>query len=201
MTTETLDGAVEATKYEKATPRILWLLREPNDPTGEITDLRIGLREFATAGRIHPAWAHTFTPVARTSYGLMHPAEAWEQWAHDQHRYAPTLSAIAVVNIKKTGGGAVAEWDKLVQAFGDGKRLREQVAALRPEIVIGANNLYICREWIDPTWDPKFPVDETKPYEARRDPNGTVWVHANHPSKPKDDETYFVRIRDAIAAV
>src|SRR4051812_34743622 len=110
------DGVVDIESYRKARLRIVWFLREFNDPAqkwdGSICDV---LSSFARDESIHHHWRFTYGTVAQVTYGLLHPDEPWETWSSDEARYAPMLNQIAVVNVKKIAGRSVAVWKQLEQ--------------------------------------------------------------------------------------
>jgi hypothetical protein len=195
--THVFDGAVDPARFECAPKRIVWLLREVNDPAGNLTDIRGNLRRFADKRYISPPWKPTFGPVARVSYGLLNPTDPWERWCDNVEEFSTALGQIAVVNVKKIAGGAIAKWAELKAAFkAHEPELRAQLDALSPQIVIGGNVMSLCRNWLG-GWPPPA-VAKSGPYLARRVGDAT-WVHANHPNYRGGYRSYFDRIRDGIA--
>jgi hypothetical protein len=194
-----LDGAVDRDRFDRAQKRIVWLLREVNDPEGNLTDLRSDLKEFADQLRIAPAWTRTFCAVARVSYGLLHPTDPWERWCKVQSEFSTALGDVAVINIKKTAGGASARWNELAAAFkANEEQLRLQLGELKPDIVIGGNVMWFCRDWLG-GWDPRFAKDRNAPYPTRC-VGGILWVHAHHPNQRGSHRAYFERIVSGIMA-
>lgn len=185
-----LDGAAVPEHFRGARPRVLWLLRDVNDPGGQITDVRIGLREFANSGRI--AWKQTYGAVARVSYALLHPDEPWDHWCEREEVFASALGDIAVVNVKKTAGDSTVAWHELESAFtANEAQLREQFENLDPQIVIGGNVLWLFRHWLK--WEPSFSEGEEDPYPARL-VGSAIWVHAHHPNHRGSHRRYCDRI-------
>ncbi len=130
------DGIVDPDRWWKASVRVLWLLREVNDIRqtregdgggGLPATLRNSSRDMDANGV--PTWG----PVAKVTYGLLNLEQPWASWAHRTDIYHPTLRSIAVVNIKKTGGGAVSKWKELEKAYEANKvALLEQIREADP---------------------------------------------------------------------
>lgn len=195
--TYVLDGAVDPARYNIAPKRILWMLREVNDPERNIKDLRNDLKSFADERSIHLLWTRTFGPVARISYGLLNPDDPWTRWCNEPSVFSPALAQIAVINVKKSAGGATARWSELRNHFAVNEpMLKEQVRELNPDVVIGGNILWLCRDWLAP-WLPRF-GHRDEPFPARL-VGGAIWVHAYHPSHRGYHERYFQRIAQGIA--
>ena len=200
---EMLDGIADQQAWDAAPLKILWLLREVHDPSqtwkGEGDE---GLRSTLRAWSAHlPSTSvPTWLPVAKVTYGLLHPDQQWADWAHDRSDYLGSLRSIAAVNVKKTGGGATSEWAQLEEAYAQNKdRLWDQIEDAEPDVVIGGNVLYLLRnelDWPAPTLPRARAAEPDRYASAVKD--GTVWVHAHHPAHRGQHERYFIRIRKAI---
>ena len=67
--------------------------------------------------------------------------------AHQPDRYSPALRQIAVINVKKTGGGSTSKWQELVEAYERNEAaLWAEINALDPHVVVGGNVLWLFRE-------------------------------------------------------
>lgn len=132
-----LDGAVDAERYINSSPRILWILREPNG-SGP-WDLREYFREkLFTNNR----WRATAAVPILVSYGLLNGAIPWDALPVDPKNIADSLRETAIININKRGGGSRVKWKHLRQArFDFGDIICNQIEALKPQIVVLAGTL------------------------------------------------------------
>lgn len=130
------DGAVCGETYESTWPRIVFLLKEVNDPGGGDWDLRDFLR---SGGR----W-QTWNNVTRWTEGILalpeiHPWKNLERI--DENARTRGLRKIAAVNIKKTPGGATADAGGLHRfALENGEFIRRQLDLYRPNLIVGCGS-------------------------------------------------------------
>lgn len=128
------DGAADDGAYAASTPKLLFILKEVNDPDleGEAWDLRNYMRE---GGR-----SATWSNVARWAEGLR-DATLDRPWAElsdvDEARRITALKSIAAMNLKKTPGGAVAnKFNLFTTASEDRSFLSRQFALYDADIVV-----------------------------------------------------------------
>lgn len=201
------DGVVEPHAWRAAPMRVLWLLREVNDVAGTWRGVADGgmpttLFEWSLARTRHKEGVRTWGPIAKVSYGLLHPDEPWSTWSTRPARYYASLRSIATANVKKVAGGSVSKWGELVDAYEENEdELWSQIEEADPHVVIGGNVLWLFRERLgwDPPRLPKVRDREVPSYAAVRH-NGQVWVHAHHPAHRGQHERYYQRIRAAVEA-
>ena len=200
---EMVDGVVDQEAWDAAPLKILWLLREVHDPSqtwkGEGDGgLRSTLRAWATD--LPAGSGPTWLPIAKVTYGLLHPDQPWADWAHNRSVYLGSLRFIGAINIKKTGGGATSKWAQLEEAYARNKdQLWAQIYEAQPDVVIGGNVLWLMRKELD--WPaPTLPrVRDAAPDRyASTVKDGVVWIHAHHPAHRGKHERYLSRIRKAI---
>jgi hypothetical protein len=185
------DGIVDRGRFEG----ILWLLREAHVKRGPLEDLAEGLLGLAEAGRFHGTWVRTYGLVAKVSHGLLNPGEPWESW-QDTATYISSLAKIAVINVKKTGGGRRVVPSEIAAAASAGQeRLRRQVREIAPRIVILGGTAEVLADW--------FPGQSNTCAESdhfgswRQD--GAIWVSAYHPQQTaQGHRPYFDNVRNAI---
>jgi hypothetical protein len=185
-----LDGAVDSARYDAASPRILWVLREPN---GEGPwDLREYFRETLFT---YNRWQSTAALLIRVSYGLLHNCLPWGTWADDARAIADALRGVAVININKRGGDATVDWGRLYRASLDfGPFLVRQVDALAPSIVILAGTFDVLPDAIRQRL---VEFDESDLRATRVD--NRIFVRAYHTNQRHiTHEAYYSRIRDDI---
>ena len=199
------DGVVEPYAWGEAPLRVLWLLREINDRRGTWRGVAGGgmsttLFEWSLPGRMSKNGVAPWGAVAKVTHGLLHPDEAWGTWARRSNRYYPSLRSIALVNTKKTAGGAASKWSELVEAYKANEPvLWDQIESADPHVVIGGNVLSLFRKRMD--WNPpRLPKvrDSTVNSYPSVELVGRVWVHAHHPAHRGSHERYYTRIRAAI---
>jgi len=70
------DGIVDYDIFAEQPVRILWILKETNDPKNHCTDLR----EFLKAPTTYSKWKRTWLPVLTVSHGLL---SKWEGRTED----------------------------------------------------------------------------------------------------------------------
>lgn len=110
--------------YEREPRRLLFVLKEPHGT--QWTDAREQLSS-PPRGMWHA--------LARWAYGIVKGFPDYSTIGHQQRRWA--LSRIAIINLKKEGGGKNADRD-VISAFAHRDRdiLREQIEALAPTMVV-----------------------------------------------------------------
>ena len=130
------DGVVDEEAYLTSRPKLLFLLKEVNDPTGGGWDLRDALRE---GGR-----AQTWNNVTRWIEGIRRlPQDTpWSQLSRvEKDRRIRVLRSIVAINIKKSPGGNVANVDLLRRITReDSEYLRRQFALYGPDVVISCGS-------------------------------------------------------------
>ena len=122
-----VDGIVNEDVYSGQRPKILWVLREPN---GEGFDFLDYLRDVTA----YPKWKQSYGLVVKISRIVLEGhVDDPDQWGiccpEVMHR-------IALINIKKTGGGRAVNRDALKQAFAENKDfLRNQILEIKPDYI------------------------------------------------------------------
>lgn len=122
-----VDGVVNEKVYSSQRPKILWVLREPN---GEGFDFLNYLRDVTA----YPKWKQSYGLVVKISRvvleGHFDDPEQWDVYCPE------VMHRIALINIKKTGGGRAVNWDALNQAFAKNEDLlRRQIVEIKPDCI------------------------------------------------------------------
>jgi hypothetical protein len=156
------DGVADEIAYASSSPKILFVLKEVNDPDGGGWDLREYIRG---GGR-----AQTWNAIARWVTGIAAlPQETpWETVAEvsDTTRIA-ALRSIAAMNLKKSPGGSSTEYGSLEAiARADSDLLAEQFRLYNADLVI------CCGGMVGELVDEVLQLDPTR--EWRRTTRG-VW--------------------------
>jgi hypothetical protein len=100
------DGVINETLYNDTTPKILFITKEPNDPSQEKGDFR-------------KAWMdgikYTFAyRIAEWSYGILNNFPEYDQIWKDHTAPNNAIQQIAFMNIKKSGGGGSSEYHNMM---------------------------------------------------------------------------------------
>lgn len=142
------DGIIDEMEWRKVSPRILFVMKEPNDPDNfDDCDLRKILRDGALGGlsgekrfELNTTWPL----VARWARGILDGFLPWmapgiqEDFLNHEVR-APWLRKIAVINLKKSGGSGTTEKGSLRERTNKyRKALRAQIREIDPDIIICA---------------------------------------------------------------
>jgi hypothetical protein len=147
------DGIVNENLFQKAELKILFLVKDANDPSqgqwnlADYLDKRLS-QNFSI--RI-AEWAYgilnDFPPIDTATPELLHSA----------------LRSVAVMNIKKIGGGARAKYEEIAQhAQRDREFIQKQIAITGPTIIVGGiKTTAVWSEFLD---DVKF---IQSPYDIR----------------------------------
>jgi hypothetical protein len=142
------DGIVCPIKFGKhpnSKRRILWILKESNDPNGggwSLTDF-LATRVDESEGLYHyNRWRATFGLVIKVSFGLLNGFVDYDKIEKDLKKASEILDYIAVINIKKVPGGSRASLSKLAEEINP-PEIQKQILEIKPDIVIGGNTLWI----------------------------------------------------------
>lgn len=128
------DGAVDEEKWEGASPKILFLLKEAytDDDKNESWSLCKLIRERWKEPKSLLWWN-----VGRWAYGIQHTTKDCIPRFPEDKAAAKALFEIAFVNIKKSGGLKSSDSDDLKKYVeSDGDLIKKQVELINPDIII-----------------------------------------------------------------
>ena len=126
------DGVIDENAYLNSCPRLMFILKEVNDPDGGNWDLR----EFIRDGAREQTWSN----ITRWTYGIRSIEKdiAWDnlqQITEEQRK--EILKSICAINLKKSPGGHTTNKDILATvAFEDKIYFKEQFSFYDPDLVI-----------------------------------------------------------------
>ena len=172
------DGVMDEEAYLASRPKLLFLLKEVNDPAGGDWDLREVLRE---GGR-----AQTWNNVTRWIEGIRRlPQDTpWSQLSRvDKDRRTHVLRSIVVINIKKSPGGHTADVDLLRRITReDAEYLQRQFALYEPDVVISCGSATTATfldaiGTSDVVWQ-----RTTRGIRYHQIPKGGVFIDYSHPA-------------------
>jgi len=139
------DGIVNEDQYKMAREKVLFLVKDANDPNRTRWDL---------ANILNDRLSHNFPiRIAEWAYGILNGFPPI-----DSFRYEPlhdALKSVAVMNIKKIGGGAEAKSQEIaLYARRDREFIQKQITLTSPTIIVGGiKTVPIWSEFLD---DVKF---------------------------------------------
>lgn len=126
------DGIVDEKSYLSSYPKLMFILKEVNDPGGGNWDLRDFLREGART--------QTWNNIARWIKGIRNLSQdiewriAKEMSEQDRREI---LKSICAINLKKSPGGYITDNDSLSKvAIEDKDYLNQQFSLYDPDLVI-----------------------------------------------------------------
>lgn len=126
------DGVAHEEGYLASSPKLLFILKEVNDPDGGDWDLRELMRD---GGR-----PQTWNNIARWTEGIRN-ISADLPWSDlekiDEARRKHSLCSIAAINLKKSPGGHTADSSIVATVAAEDKEfLNRQFALYAPDIVV-----------------------------------------------------------------
>ena len=128
------DGVVDKDAYMASSPRLLFVLKEVNDPGGGGWDLREFLRNRGCD------YTSTWANISRWIEGIRRLPQdiPWQELEEiDPKRRQRAFHSIAAVNLKKSPGGGSTDWKELWAAVNvDGPFLKRQLALYGADVVI-----------------------------------------------------------------
>ena len=149
-------GVVNEKLYEESKPKLLFLLKEANDPDRkESWNLDGFLHSEIDKNHLYTMWRAVGTWV----YGFYNdfPPHT-EIYSEDMSNLFEGLRRISAVNIKKTGGGGSSDWDELVEHTKKNKYLLlEEIKIINPDIIICGGTFWIIEKVFN-----DFKVEESK---------------------------------------
>lgn len=138
------DGVVDIDCYLAASPKILWILKEPWETLkdGEAGGGWSVTKDLLGAGRVDNKG--TYAPMAYVTYSIFNGFPKWNDISYvtKDPRVADSLKNIAYINVKKFPGKTTsntAEIEKYYEKFRP--LLLHQIQVINPDIIIGGRVL------------------------------------------------------------
>ena len=138
------DGIVDTEIFASQEVKILWILREPN---GEGFDFMSYLKNPTNYNR----WKASYGLVVKISYAMINKISDWKSIPDPSKIVHETMSKIAIMNIKKTGGKATINSKKILAYSLENKNtITSQIIDISPDIIIfGGTKNYILPDEIN----------------------------------------------------
>ncbi len=200
-----IDGKINDIEYDKASCKILWILKEANI-SSEDKEKEIDVCEgFRNGWHIKNALSvPTFRKMIYATYGILNPNVEWENVPYANQEAYEVIQQIAYININKFPANSSSTDLEIKKAYNNGKyELLKQIDYLRPNIIIFGNTLkYFETEdlakigWNIKNTEKKYAEINTKNTAFYIISDDKLCIDVYHPSYPKiADKTYWEEIR------
>lgn len=136
------DGINNEQLYDNASPKILFITKEPNNPKQEAGDFR----EWWKDG-IASTFSHR---LAEWSYGLLNNFPEFDEIRKDKQPLN-SIQQVAFMNIKKSGGSGNAEYQRMIDHVKfNFDFLHRQIEIISPDIIITGTSWNELRDGLFP---------------------------------------------------
>ncbi len=172
-----IDGIVNENQYKN----VVWILKETNNFDGAINQL---VNEVVTSKRKSGLWkGMTWHNIGRASVKILNPSASFNETEKQKKN---SLLNIAIINIKKTTGGATAN-SKVIQKFAADYQnlIIEQLILLNPKTVVLGGVFHILYTILE-----LERISTTNRYKSNLFKD-TIFIKANHPATRKKKRDYF----------
>ena len=170
------DGIVHEPTYANAQVKLCFLMKEPNNPAKDDFGAKFDFREW---WRDEPIKGAFTARIAEWSYGLLNGFPPYDElWNVDE---GPAIQevrkAVALVNVKKSGGGGSSEFKQFMRSLGASEKqqailaelVREELRIIAPDVVIMGLTWSKLRDLLFPDvkWRPSGYDVEVGEWEGR----------------------------------
>jgi len=179
--------------YNKVTPKILWILKEPNDKNEATWDQRAFHNKDIS---LYKKWRKTYKLIIKITYAILNNISEYKN-IPDEYEIRHILKKIAFINIKKKGGTAIANDSSIRKIYyKDKKLILEQIEILKPDIIINCSRVWnLLLDFLIPI-TPKKIKNNIFHYGFK---NNSLIINAYHPNNRKiTDVLYFNNIMEYI---
>lgn len=191
------DGIVSEKDYLNSEIKILWILKDPNS-SGEdgAWDMREHIKSnLKTKNGILKGWSATFKKLIYVTNGILNNLSWNDELSHPSYKpeVIDELKKIAYINIKKTGGGSVANANDIQEYYNYSKKLLfEQIEEFNPSIIIFGGTYKFFQD------DLKLDNLEDFGSCSATFKNNILYIKAHHPMYTIKEEIYFNDILKAV---
>jgi len=137
------DGIINEKIYQTASPKILFIMKEPNNPKQDPGDFREWFKD-----EIKYAFSYR---IAEWSYGLLNNFPQYDDIWTKKDSAHKAIQYIALMNIKKSGGGGNSEYTRMMEHVKiNFDFLHRQIAIILPDIIITGTSWPVLRDGLFP---------------------------------------------------
>lgn len=195
------DGVVDEEVWNHTKIKVLYLLKEVNGADEEWDE-----RDYLKNYNVDPTYVKTHSPTIDTlikwQFGINNgkdiPWDKTEKMAMEKNTQTSMLEQICLVNIKKTAGGGIVNWEKFDAYFTNQEnqlRLKKQLDFYSPNVVIcGGTAWHLCQikgwnydEWSQTKRGVRYFKDDT-----------TVYLDFCHPNNRGPKNMIYYALLDAL---
>jgi hypothetical protein len=136
-------GATDKATWDNAPIKILWLLKEAHGDGG--WNCKAWLKGMSTGDSsyfTYSKWQSTFLPIAKASWQVIADTP-FDKLPKEPRDCCKSFRHIAYLNVLNKPGKSRTPYSRLKEGFGDGKKLFKRIKALKPDVVIGGNTLWL----------------------------------------------------------
>jgi hypothetical protein len=170
------DGIINEELWNKAKKKVLFVLKEPNKYPNKYKG---DFRKFVDSGpwRVVGYWAYGLQNTDDNTIPSLLEAKVNENWK-------TACCSSAMMNLKKSPGGATANMEDLMQAAKkDSKLIFKEIEIIRPDIVICGSTFKVCNE-IRKLIMPFKDFQPIGPDKRCFSFQNAIWIDFYHPSAP-----------------
>lgn len=174
-----LDGIINKEEYSKCKHKILWILWEPHNHTDGGEDSREDINKNIDEYFKYGTWRN----IAYTSYGILN-----NKYYNEIESPANVLKSIAFINVNKYPYGTQSDnvYPRLNDIYNNKNCktvLLKQIEYCNPEIIIGANTLYLFAKDLGLNTENESKIDFN---EYLWEKNSQLFIDsAKHPGRKK----------------
>ena len=145
-----LCGVVDERVYKSTTPKIVFILRESRSSDGGWSipyELSQIIADYRCNGKpLDPAYMPTWRQAGVWAYSILHGFSSYDALKGDRF-VARGLEAIAMTNLKKTGGGATSNLPVIRRCATQEKALwQKEIETMNPDLIICGGTYWDVRD-------------------------------------------------------
>lgn len=123
------DGIIDENNFSKASSKLLFIAKEPNDPKQKSGDYRTWWTEGLKYGFSHR--------IAEWSYGILNGFPQYDMIRKDNSLLEQAILDISFMNIKKIGGKGSSEKEEILRYLrADFEYIHKEIKIIEPEVII-----------------------------------------------------------------
>lgn len=195
-----LDGVVNWERYLTAPKKILWVLKEGNDPDNGIEDMR-SIHRFGTEDSVIPnykRWKSTYKKLLYVTHGILTETYLWNDMSDIENDGTIDgqfhLEDIAIINLKKVTGGGTANINQIYDYYVGAKDIIfKQIDFFEPDIII--NGSRINQFLFDYLGERNISHQGFNRYGKKEN---VLFVHTYHPNARHNEADYVDSILDIV---
>ena len=187
------DGVVNEEEYYNASPKIMWILKEPYDDGDDIGGGWSLTKDLLALDNVYERLIpsrSTWRPIMYSTWGIMNGYLKWDSIPDlkDKPDIGRILRKIAFINVQKLAA-STKSYDPIIrEAYHENKEiLLKQIEVYNPDIIIGGSVLPFFFKDLGLT-DAKRVV-ENNDYTFIS--NGKLYINSYHPSQTQETHESF----------